>query len=136
MDINKLSKDQMEVILNKLFQQKTIDTNFITGTLVASPTSEMKRCTDAMHSLLCRTEHHEDKSETCQYYEEEGLDNCWIKASHMQWLRKTIDFMKKNEIDDESMLRNVISMARHKGEEILREHPGVRSLLLLLLEAL
>lgn len=136
MDINKLSKDQMEVILSKLFQQKTIDKEFIAGTLVANPTNEMKRCTDAMHSLLCKTEHHESKDKTCQYYEEEGLNDCWIKAGHTHWLKNTIDFMKKNEIDDESMLRNTISIARHKAEELMREHPAVRTLLLLLLQTL
>lgn len=89
MNPTNLSPETCQQVLSKLFADGVIGPKEVETAILTSPTNEMKRIVDTVHSLFC-SENHEN---ICGYHKEEILEDAWTMPFHKEWFREALKLM-------------------------------------------
>lgn len=126
MDIERLSKQQLEAVVKELLKQEHLNPIFLEAMILANQSEDMKFCVDSLHNYLCDYDH---DSGACEYYDETQKEDTWKQSAHMHWTKRTMDFMEDHGIDHEEDLRGILGRISYFHEMLHKEHQAVRTLL-------
>ncbi len=124
-----LPSDIANEILKSLLEQGIISQEDIDEYILKSPDQASERDTDWLHFILCHDNH--DSGE-CEYYNEEGLDVCWTKPSHVRWISRLLSIIKTFKVNN--FQREIVSKVSIIESSLIDSQEGHRNLILLLLD--
>ncbi len=101
-----MNPEQASTVLDMLVAEGKVEQEVVDALAKKCPTSEMKRCADILHKLLCKNDHN---AGACEYYEEDQLEGCWAREDHARWLDESITVMEKLELTTEGELKNAVA---------------------------
>ena len=79
-------------------------------------TNESKEIAEILHLIYCKKAHEQsmemlNKTDKCQFYLEQSMENCWIEEDHKEWLSQANFFTYLcGPLDSKEVIRNVIDI--------------------------
>jgi hypothetical protein len=94
-EIDNLSEEEAKEILKTLTDKAILTQDVLDALKKGILTEERKTAVTLVHSLFCTRIHMADE---CSWYNEDQLEDAWVRPIHVQWNNWLTAFMKEHGI--------------------------------------